>query len=187
MLVVVGNTRIHIIRFMKNIFPLHAKVILVILACFFGQGLHAQTQIVSGAYVNLRGCIECDSLNIGDYFRINGDTMIVDRPMLDSMIAGGYDVTKACVSHITDMSNLFNPNQFNQDIGSWDVSNVTDMRDMFKGHTVSNLNIDNWDVSSVTNMSGMFSYGGGGMNENIGSWDVSNVTDMSDMFYLHIF
>ncbi len=33
--------------------------------------------------------------------------IVVDRPMLDStMITGGYDVTKVCVSHVTDMSNV---------------------------------------------------------------------------------
>ena len=50
-------------------------------------------------YVNARGCVVCDSLNIGDLFILNGDNDVVDRPMLDSMVTGGYDVTKACVSH----------------------------------------------------------------------------------------
>ena len=39
---------------------------------------------------------------------------------------------------------------FNQDIGDWDVSNVTDMSDMFQDAESFNQDIGNWDVSSVT-------------------------------------
>ena len=38
---------------------------------------------------------------------------------------------------------------------SWDVSNVTNMGDMFS-ESQFNGDISNWDVSNVTNMSGMF-------------------------------
>ena len=71
-------------------------LVLLVIVLFGGKSI---------ASVNSQGCVVCDSLNIGDQFVLNGDTMIVvDRPILDSMITGGYDVTKACVSHITDMS-----------------------------------------------------------------------------------
>ena len=64
------------------------------------------------ANVPYSGCIECDSAQIGDQFVLNGDTYtVVDRPMLDSMVLGGHDVTKACVSHISDMSFVFRNQQ----------------------------------------------------------------------------
>ena len=45
---------------------------------------------------------------------------------------------------------------FNQPIGNWDVSNVTNMRNMFGCAKAFNQPIGNWDVSSVTDMSLMF-------------------------------
>jgi surface protein len=70
---------------------------------------------------------------------------------------------------------------FNQDIGSWDVSNVTDMSGMFKSATSFNQDISSWDVSRVSTMQQMFS-GASLFNQDIGSWDVSNVNSMVYMF-----
>lgn len=73
-------------------------------------------------------------------------------------------------------------------IGQWDVSAVTDMRDLFR-NTMSIYprlpSINDWNVSNVTNMAGMFresSY-----NYDLKKWDVSKVTDMTDMFTLSFF
>jgi surface protein len=71
---------------------------------------------------------------------------------------------------------------FNQDIGSWDVSNVGDMSWMFAGAKNFNQDIGNWDVSGVTNMSYMFS-GADSFNQDIGKWDMGQVTDASFMFF----
>ena len=47
---------------------------------------------------------------------------------------------------------------FNQDISSWDVSNVKDMSYMFYGCKLFNQDISNWDVSNVSNKELIFSY-----------------------------
>ena len=86
------------------------------------------------------------------------------------------------VSSVTNMRQAFNNAvAFNQDIGSWDVSNVTNMRNLFDNASTFNQDIGSWDVSSVTNMNQMFN-SAGVFNQDIGSWDVSNVTDMGLMF-----
>ena len=124
-------------------------------------------------------------------------------------------LSKVVTTLITDMSYLFSNaptsnsesdyyihfNQFNPDISSWDVSNVTHMTEMFKrkawtgtedretiGGSLGpyaegrfNQDISKWDVSNVKNMSGMF-FMAVRFNQDLSEWDVSNVTDMSEMF-----
>jgi surface protein len=48
---------------------------------------------------------------------------------------------------------------------------------------VFNANIGSWNVSSVTNMEGVFR-SALAFNQDIGSWNVSSVTDMTYMFYV---
>ena len=55
------------------------------------------------------------------------------------------------VSQVTDMSDLFSWSPFNGDISRWNVSNVTNMAWMFNGSKF-NGDISKWDVSNVTDM-----------------------------------
>jgi surface protein len=70
---------------------------------------------------------------------------------------------------------------FNVDISAWDVSNVTDMRYLFKSMKSFNQDISKWNVGKVKNMSQMFK-DTRSFNQDISSWDVSSVTDMRKMF-----
>lgn len=133
----------------------------------------------------------CPDANVGDVGTVNGiEYTVVDRAMLDQMIENEEDVTKVCTSMISNMEFLFTGDLyneifiFNQDIGSWDVSNVTNMRGMFIASTF-NQDIGDWDVSNVTHMEDMFF--GSAFNQPIGNWDVSNVTDMEGMFGSTVF
>ncbi|MDF1571102.1 MAG: BspA family leucine-rich repeat surface protein [Bacteroidales bacterium] len=106
----------------------------------------------------------------------------MDRSLLEQRRDEGADLTILCTSLVTDMGMLFlGMTEFNQDIGSWDVSNVVDMSYMFHNAEIFNQDIGDWDVSNVTTMFQMFSYNSA-FNQDIGDWDVSSVTDITLMF-----
>jgi surface protein len=86
------------------------------------------------------------------------------------------------VSQVTDMTNMFvYASSFNQALNSWDVSQVTSMQQMFAAASAFDQPLDNWDVSNVTNMRSIFS-GASSFNQPLDNWDVSNVTNMRSIF-----
>ena len=97
-------------------------------------------------------------------------------------------------SRVTTMSCLFTPytqckngadtskcsinrsaGQFNDDIGAWDTSSVTNMFGMFGDNSQFNQDISGWDTARVTTMAGMF-YSARKFNQPLQSWDVSGLT-----------
>ena len=116
---------------------------------------------------------------IGDSGIINGVLYTIVR---DDFLILDNDLTRICTSRITEIRKLNLGSNFNQDISSWDVSNVTRMGEMFRGATSFNQDLSDWDVSNVTSMGGMFS-GATAFNGDISAWDVSRVTDMSYIFF----
>jgi surface protein len=113
-------------------------------------------------------------------------------------------------SLITNMDGLFKDRStFNKNLGQWNLTNVTSVREMFYGASSFNNDtisasalpppssmlqsnvalssasaqpsLNDWDVSNVTNMGYMF-YEAAVFDQDIGSWNVSNVTDMKYMF-----
>ncbi|WP_289031615.1 BspA family leucine-rich repeat surface protein [uncultured Paraglaciecola sp.] len=86
------------------------------------------------------------------------------------------------MSAVTNTSRMFSGAEtFNQELGDWNVSSVTDMSAMFEGATNFNQDIGEWDVSAVNTMSGMFE-GATNFNQDISEWNVSSVINMSGMF-----
>ena len=66
-------------------------------------------------------------------------------------------------------------------IGSWDVSSVTDMRQMFASASSFNGDISNWDVLRVTTMEEMF-FGASSFAQTLcGAW-VTSTANKDGMF-----
>mmetsp|Transcript_9714 Transcript_9714/g.21071 ORF Transcript_9714/g.21071 Transcript_9714/m.21071 type:complete len:686 (-) Transcript_9714:129-2186(-) len=126
----------------------------------------------------------------------------VDRTELkaavDAYIAGGLDCSEEnncqvtqeygwpigtwCVSNITDMHALFERKYFfNEDISLWNTSAVVDMSSMFHRATAFNGDLSSWDTSEVANMRKMFNRADV-FNGDVSNWDTSSVEDMTLMF-----
>jgi len=122
---------------------------------------------------------------IGDSGVVNGiGYTIVDNETLRNMISNGDDVTRVCTSRIVDMEYMFNNAlDFNQDIGSWDVSIVTNMNGMFRDASSFNQPLNDWNTSNVIDMGYMF-LAARKFNQPLNKWDVEKVTDMYVMFQL---
>ena len=101
------------------------------------------------------------------------------------------DVSNVITTSITDFKRFFillkNENicpdllpEVLSKINKWDVSQVTDMAEMFRDASF-NSPLISWNVASVTNMESMFQ--DSNFNQAIGSWNVASVTSMESMFH----
>ena len=109
--------------------------------------------------------------------------VIVDDELLRNKVSHGDDIEHIVTTYVEDMSGLFAGNkEMEQNISSWDVSNVIDMSRMFEGNTRFNQDIGHWGVGKVTKMDAMF-YRANSFNQDISSWDTNKVTNMDAMFY----
>ena len=123
--------------------------------------------------------IATDILTLG---ASNGNNMFENCVNLGS----GGNMNAWDTSSLTSMRYMFsNTPLFNQEIGSWDVGNVTSFFAMFypNGGAFNNggsSSISGWDTSSATDMGYMF-YNCDSFNQDIGNWDVANVTNMGVM------
>ena len=120
---------------------------------------------------------------VGDVYELDGVSYkVVDNESLKSMVENNDDLTKVVTTKVTVVYQLFfNDTDFNQDIGSWDTSNIYDWTGMFYNASSFNQNISSWDTSNALDMRGMFN-GASEFNQDIAGWDTSNVTKMNDMF-----
>ena len=86
------------------------------------------------------------------------------------------------LSQVTDLTEMFrSASNFNNDISTWDVSSIKNMEGMFMFARTFNQDISNWNVSAVLTMNSMFG-GASNFNQDLSGWDVSSVTNMASMF-----
>ena len=149
----------------------------------FGVGYSGNVSFKTSYGMNSRGCIVCSGSNPTDVITVNGeDYTVVDSSALYNLANIDADLSKICISKITNLRNMFNDAaSFNQDIGSWDVSNVADMIGMFFSASSFNQDIGSWDVSNVTTMNAMFTIATS-FNQDLSQWCVSNISSLPSDF-----
>jgi surface protein len=86
------------------------------------------------------------------------------------------------VSPVTDMTSMFfKATAFNADISGWNTAAVTDMYYMFNRATAFNADISAWNTARVTNMHGMF-FQAIVFDADISGWSTPAVTRTDNMF-----
>ncbi len=156
----------------------------------------------NGVTVRARGDAE-----VGKTYILNGESyLVVNETILRNMAVDwrNNDLTKVVTTKVTSFEGLFwyelydwfaeknqahqmyeglpedHFDEFNQDLGSWDTSNVTHMGGLFE-RTAFNHDISKWDTSKVTHMWYMFAYTQN-FEQDLSWMDTSNVVYMNKMF-----
>ena len=96
-----------------------------------------------------------------------------------------FDGINFDVSNVTNMSNMFGSNQISDisSLANWNVNNVANMSNMFIDNQISDLSpLANWKVDQVTDVSDMFEDNQISDISPLSNWKVDQVTDMSNMF-----
>ena len=90
-----------------------------------------------------------------------------------------FDLSKWNVSNVTDMTDVFAYSNFNGDISKWNTGNVIRMTGMFRG-TKFNGDISKWNIHNVKFMNIMFT--DSEFDGDISGWNIKNVKDTTMMF-----
>ena len=149
-------------------------------------------QILSGDAWVMSNASQVDMLkgssgSIPDYFSPRSRNELkgaVDAlsPRGDSSTGQFVLIGKWDVSRVTDMRNMFaDAKLFKKDLSKWDLRRVTRMQGMFFNARAFNGDVSKWDVSRVTKMGEVFS-GAKSFNQDLSNWNVAQVDDMSWMF-----
>ena len=96
-----------------------------------------------------------------------------------------FDGNNLDVSNVTNMSNMFYNNKISDlnGIANWKTDNVTDMFSMFNSNQISDLSpLSNWKTDKVTDMAYMFQDNQISDLSPLFNWKTDNVTDMGNMF-----
>ena len=118
----------------------------------------------------------------GTLERIVDDILGTDDSKKDAAIAKYGLIKNWDVSEVTNMDNLFNGlNSFNEDLSKWNVGQVISMKSLFRSCNDFNSVLSNWQVGKVTDMTAMF-LGNHEFNRDISLWDMSNVNNATEIF-----
>ena len=125
-----------------------------------------------------------DTSEITDMSNLFSDSYIdgnTERIIIKDM---NINISNWNVSNVTNMGEMFNNCcSFDCDLSNWNVSNVEDMQYMFVScKNFTGKGLENWNVSNLKYMAGMFEGCQNFTGTGLENWDVSKVTGMSEIF-----
>ncbi|MGC1203782.1 MAG: BspA family leucine-rich repeat surface protein, partial [Flavobacteriaceae bacterium] len=90
------------------------------------------------------------------------------------------------LSQVTSLKNMFRGcSSFNGILNNWDVNTITDISGILADADIFNRPVSNWNTINVTDMSETFknclAY-----NEPMDNWNTASVTNMKEMFYANV-
>jgi surface protein len=136
----------------------------------------------------------------GWQFNNGGDRLkmlnVVSWESLNISVSSGFYGCTNLTATATDAPLITSTSaNFNGAIGNWDISNVSNIEDMFNSATLFNADISSWNTSNVTFARSLFLFASsfnqdvstktinvGQPNEYI-AWDVSQVSSMTNLFF----
>jgi len=96
-------------------------------------------------------------------------------------VTANVEMPSSIPSSVANMVVMFSrASNFDQPIGSWDMSNVTNMAVMFLGASNFNQPIGSWDTSNVEYMANMFR-DADSFDQDISTWDFSGLDSSTDL------
>ena len=96
---------------------------------------------------------------------------------------GSVDASKLDTSKATNVSYMFSyANTDNIILTGMSFPSTKSLGHMFDSASGTTLDLSSWDISNITDMSNMFSYCYSLQSLDLSNWDASNVTNMSWMF-----
>ena len=111
----------------------------------------------------------------------NVSSLVVMQGMFSFTTVFNQPLTNWDVSNVTNMREVFRSSVFDQPLNTWNPIKVTTMFGMFDG-AIFNQDLDQWDTQKLQQTRNMFK-NNRVFNGDISTWNMTKITTMDSMFY----
>ncbi len=125
----------------------------------------------------------CSSLviNATDAPDLSNATSMVSMFENGDCIDNGGNLANWNTSTILLMDSMFRNAEMNENINTWDVSNVKSINNMFQACENFNYPLDQWNTGNLESAAAVF-VDAKAFNQSLGDWNLSSILDLTDIF-----